>query len=69
MGCLFLFEKSDLAGELLLKSNWPGSTWRTPSAIAELANVKLQLGNGAAQGVAMHSQLPRRTALIAFVFF
>ena len=69
MGCLFLFEKSDLAGELLLESNWPGGAWRAPSSIPELANIQLELGNGAAQGVAMHSQLPRRTALIAFVFF
>lgn len=57
-----------LAGDPFVESCRAGTTWRAPAAIAELTHVKLELGNGAAQGVAMHSQLPRSAALVALVF-
>ena len=42
---------------------------RTFAAVAELADVNLQFINCAAEGIAVHAELPRSAALIAFVFF
>jgi hypothetical protein len=39
-----------------------------PAAVAELTHVKFELSDGAAQGVSMHSQLPRGATLVALVF-
>ena len=42
---------------------------RTFTAVAELADVNLQFINRAAEGIAVHAELPRSAALISFVFF
>ena len=43
------------------------AAWRTLHAIAQLAHVNLELGDGAAQRVAVHAQFARRAALVALV--
>ena len=69
MGCLFYLPVTRLsAREFFLVSYWTGCAWWTPAAIAELTDIKFELGDGAAQSVAMHSQLSRGAALVAFVF-
>jgi hypothetical protein len=45
------------------------ATGRTLGAAAHGTNVDLEFLHGSAQGVAVHSQLPGRLALIAAVFF
>ncbi len=40
----------------------------TPDSFAKLAKVNFQFRDGAAEGVAVHSELARRAALIALVF-
>src|SRR5437588_11474155 len=44
-----------LACGLLLQDLGPGAAWRPPGAAADGAHVKLQFGDGAAQGIAVHS--------------
>src|SRR5215467_8004960 len=40
---------------------------RTSGAIAELPNIKLEFGDSAAQGIAVHTQFACGFALVAFV--
>ena len=57
-----------LADDLFLQGDRAGAAGWAFDAIAELANVDLQLADGAAQGVAVHAQFARGSALVAFVF-
>jgi len=56
-----------LADDLLLEADRAGAAWRTFDAVAELADIDLQLGDGAAESVAVHAQFARGAALVAFV--
>ena len=69
MGCLFFEIERKLAGEFFLVGDGTGGARRTPAAIAELTNIEFEFSDSAAQGVAMHSELPRGAALVALVFF
>src|ERR1700685_1309781 len=53
---------------LLLKPRRPRTARRTPYSVTQLADVDLQFGDGAAEGVAVHAELARRAALVAFIF-
>lgn len=57
-----------LANNLLLKRDRAGAAGRTLDAVAELANINLQLSDGAAEGVTVHSQFTGGPALVALVF-
>src|SRR5580658_5949066 len=57
-----------LADELLFHGDGAGAAGRALDAVAELADVDFQLGDGAAQGVAMHAQFAGGAALVAFIF-
>lgn len=57
-----------LADDLLFKRNRAGASGRTLDAVAELANINLQFGDGTAQSVAVHSQFAGGPALVALVF-
>jgi hypothetical protein len=52
----------------LFHGNGTRAAGRALDSVAELANVYLQLGDGTAQGIAVHAQLARRAALIALIF-
>lgn len=51
-----------------LHGHGTGAAGRALHAIAELANINLQLGDGAAEGVAMHAKFASGAALIAAIF-
>jgi hypothetical protein len=57
-----------LTNDLLFYGDRPGAARRAPDSIAQLANVDLQLGDGAAQGIAVHAQFAGGAALVAAVF-
>ena len=57
-----------LADGFFLESNRAGTAWGTLHAVAQLANIDFQFGEGAAESVAVHAQLARGAALVAFVF-
>jgi hypothetical protein len=57
-----------LACEFFLVGCRASASRRTPAAVPEFANIDLEFADGAAQGVAVHSQLPGSAALVAFVF-
>src|SRR6185312_7336222 len=61
--------REESTSDLFLVGCWTRSAWWTASAIPEVPNVDVQFLNGAAEGIAMHAELPRRPALIALVFF
>src|SRR5579859_90464 len=54
--------------DLLIKRDRPGAAGRTLGSVAQLANVNLQLGDGAAESVAVHAQFAGGAALVAFIF-
>lgn len=57
-----------LPRHLLLHSQRAGTTWWTARTIAQLPHINLELGDGAAEGVAVHAQFAGGAALVAFVF-
>ena len=59
--------ESSLADDLLFQGDGAGAAGRALDAIAELADVNLQLADGAAEGVAVHAQFAGGAALVAFV--
>ena len=59
----FLTRKS-----LLVSCNAHAARWTLP-AVTEFADINLQLSDGAAQSIAVHSQLARCAALIPLVLF
>lgn len=61
--------REESAGDFLFVSCRTCGARRTPSTVAEVSNFDVQFLNRAAEGIAMHAQLPRGPALIAFVFF
>jgi hypothetical protein len=58
----------DLADNFLFQAYEAGAARRTFGAVAKLANVNLQLVDGAAESVAVHSQFAGGAALVAFIF-
>ena len=56
-----------LARRLFLITNRSRAAGWALDPIAQLTNVDLELGDGAAQSVAVHAQLARGAALVAFV--
>ena len=58
-----------LAGNFLVVSCRTGCPRRALGAVTKLTHIYFEFVNGAAEGVAVHSQLPRCPALVAFVFF
>src|SRR5579864_1450299 len=60
-------ELPDSAGSLLLQGEGFLAANGTSSAVAELANVELELGDGSAESIAVHPQFSRGFALIALV--
>jgi hypothetical protein len=58
-----------LSDHLLVVHPRTRTAGRTASTVAEFANIDLQFVNGAAQSIAVHSQLPGSAALIALVLF
>ena len=57
-----------LANDLFLQADGAGTAGRTLDAVAELADVDLQFVDGAAEGVAVHTEFAGGAALIALVF-
>jgi hypothetical protein len=57
-----------LPRSLLIEGDGAGAARRTFHALPELPYVDLQLGNGAAERIAVHAKLTCRPALIALVF-
>jgi len=55
------------ADDFFLHGDGAGAAGRALDAVAELADVDLQLGDGAAEGVAVHAQFAGGAALVAFV--
>ena len=55
------------ADDFFLHGDGAGAAGRALDAVAELADVDFQLGDGAAEGVAVHAQLAGGAALVAFV--
>ena len=60
--------KFRLADDFLFQGDGAGAAGWALHAIAELADVNLQLGDGAAEGVAVHSQFAGGAALVPFIF-
>jgi hypothetical protein len=58
----------ELADDFLFQGHGARAAGRALDAVAELADVNLQLGDGTAEGVAVHAQLAGGAALVAFVF-
>jgi hypothetical protein len=58
-----------LADDFLFQRYRAGAAGWALYAVAELADVDLQLGDGAAERVAVHAQFAGGAALVAFVFF
>jgi len=59
----------ELSRHLFVERPRAGAARRTASALAEFADVDLQFINRAAQGVAVHAELPGGAALVAFILF
>ena len=60
-------ESDCLADDLLFQRDGAGAAGRALDAIAELANVNLELADRAAQGVAVHAQFAGSAALVTLV--
>ena len=58
-----------LPRHLLLVARHACAPRRALPAITEPTHINLQLAQGSAQSVSVHSQLPRRAALVALVLF
>ena len=56
-----------LADDFLFQVGRTGAARWTLDAVAELADVDLQLRNRSAERIAMHAQFPCRAALVSFV--
>src|ERR1700734_1781388 len=56
-----------LARRLLLQCDWTCAARWALCAIPQLANIDLQFSNGPAQSVAVHVELARGAALVAFI--
>jgi hypothetical protein len=50
-----------------LFKQWTHGTWRTLEAIADLGGIHVELSNGAAQGIPVHTKLFGGFALVAAV--
>ena len=57
-----------LAGGALIVSREAYAAWGPASPGTEGADVELEFGNGAAQGIPVHAELPCGLALVATVF-
>ena len=55
------------ARHLLLVREWPGSSWRSLGAIAELPHVQPKLADSPTQRIPVHAQLARGAALVSLV--
>ena len=53
---------------LLFQESWPGTAWRTLSAIPELSHIDFELRDGAAESISVHPEFARSAALVASVF-
>ena len=53
---------------LLFQESWPGTAWRTLSAIPELSHVNFELRDGATESISVHPEFARSAALVASVF-
>jgi|SRR5712691_5483678 len=53
---------------LLFQESWPGTAWRTLSAIPELSHIDFELRDGAAESISVHPEFSRGAALVASVF-
>src|SRR6266576_1925216 len=62
------FLQMSLTNDLLFHGNGAGAAGRTLNAIAQLADVDLQLGDGAAECIAVHAQFTGGPALVPPVF-
>jgi len=65
--CLLFWLMHELPRDLPVVSCGASGPGRAASAVAKQPHIYFQLINGAAQGVAVHPELTRRAALIAFV--
>lgn len=59
--------KPDSAERLPFIAGRAGTAGRPLDSGAQLPDIDLELGNGAAQGIAVHAQLPGSAALVALV--
>jgi len=62
------FLQMSLTNDLLFHGNGAGAAGRTLNAIAQLPDVDLQLGDGAAERIAVHAQFTGGPALVPPVF-
>ena len=71
-GLIAWIRRVDVAAKLtrgfLFHESWPGTAWRTLSAIPELSHINFELRDGAAESIPVHPEFSRGAALVASVF-
>jgi hypothetical protein len=66
-GSIAHLKSKSLPRHFLLDPDWPCTARRTFAAFSQLPYIDFQFRDRAAQGIAVHAQLPRRPTLIALV--